>query len=106
MPTGSATRKAASGNTYYYLQNPADVIPLMQALLTIKFNATLRSYNDQNGAATWDFVIEDRRTGADNLSPQDRVKTMHLGDVAVYDPVSGRVSVMPLSTFQTVYSVP
>lgn len=103
MPQGTATRKAKSGVQYFYLQNAADVVPLMQALLGINFNSTLRAYN-VNGAATWDLTVEDQRTGAENLSPQDRNKTMHLGDVAVYDPATGRLVTMRNEDFNTNYT--
>jgi hypothetical protein len=104
MPTGTATQKAKPGIPFYYLQNATDVIPLMSALLTINFNATLRAYN-LNGAANWDLQIDDMRPGAD-ANPQDKTKTAHLGDVIVWDPGIGRLSVMRVEDFQTNHTVP
>jgi hypothetical protein len=77
VPSGNCTRKATAGLTYFYLQTATDVVPLMSALLTIQFSATLRAYNDANGAANWDLQIDDMRTGSEGLSPQDRTKIMH-----------------------------
>lgn len=105
MPQGNCTHNATPGETYFYLQNASDVIPLMTVLLQIKWNSTLRAYLDANGAANWDLQIVNMNTDADQLAPQDRQKVMHLGDVVVYDPTTTRLSTMRVEDFQSSYSV-
>lgn len=105
MPAGKCTRKAKPGLDYFYLQGSGDVVGLMSALQSIGFNSMLRSYT-VNGAANWDLQIEDARASSASLPPQDKTKTMHLGDVAVWDAGVGRLTTMRIEDFQTNYTVP
>ena len=105
MPAGKCTRKAQPGLDYFYLQGSGDVVSFMNSLQNIGFNSTLRSYT-VGGAANWDLQIEDARPSSANSPPQVKMKTMHLGDVAVWDAGIGALSTMRIEAFQTNYTVP
>lgn len=105
MPAGVAGRKAVSGFSYFHLSDPIDFIALMAQLFVINWSATLRSFKDPGGVASWDMHIVNDNAEAQYLSEQDRVKVLHLGDVAVYDPVSGKITTMRIEEFNSNYTI-
>jgi len=103
MPSGNCTRKAKASLPYFYLQTENDVIPLATAALGIGFETTMRAYKD-NGANAWKLTIEDKR--GVQVAPQDMVREIKLGQVAVWDATAAQLLIMDANVFTANYTVP
>ena len=98
MPQGKATRKTKPVD-YFWLNTAADIVPAMNALNTINWNAQLVMARNAAGVLTWTFTAapNDPASGAKPI-------TATLGDVLVWDTV--QLVKMRAENFQTDYTVP